>query len=152
MPLLGFEGAPLSGSRGRYKSNCWALAAPGSLLPARCQPSASPLPAHCQPDLQLHRNPAFQQNRVSRRGARCGGLSHAGHRHIRGLGKHRLEMGMERHGPGGGGWCRGGLCKNSSGFPFFLPIYVCNKLTLVQLASIVFISSEAIMQAAWGIQ
>lgn len=35
---------------------------------------------------------------------------------------------------------------------FFLSIYVCNKLTLIQLASIVFISSEAIIQAAWGIQ
>ena len=37
-------------------------------------------------------------------------------------------------------------------FSLFLSIYVCNKLTLIQLASIVFISSEAITQAVWGIR
>lgn len=59
--------------------------------------------------------------------------------------KHRLEIPVEA--PGEVGEC----LKEHLWFSLFLSIYVCNKLTLIQLASIVFISSEAIIQAAWGI-
>lgn len=41
--------------------------------------------------------------------------------------------------------------KEHAWLSFSLSICVCNKLSLIQLASIVFISSEAIIQAAWGI-
>lgn len=72
--------------------------------------------------------------------------SGAGHADVRCQRTRRLEMQMEAR--GGVGASR----KEYLWFSFFLSIYVCNKLTLIQLASIVFISSEAIIQAAWGIQ